>query len=278
MTDQEIQNEPSQRRHRVNVLGHVLEVLEVRHDSKRVSAPTLVFLHEGLGCIELWRDIPIQLARATGCDALIYDRLGYGHSDPLSSSRHPRDYLEEQAWRHLPALLDRLDERAVIPVGHSDGATIALLFAARCQERTVAAVTEAAHVFVEDVTLGGVRAAVAAYERGDLRKKLMTYHGAKTDQVFHAWANTWLAPEFRDWNIEDCLGHIRSPLLVLQGADDAYGSAAQVEAIRRQAGGPVRAELIEGCGHTPHLEARAQVTRLIANFVDECLRNGSQPP
>lgn len=257
-------------------MGHTLEVVEIHHPRAADSRPTLVFLHEGLGCIELWRDVPARIAIATGCDAVIYDRLGYGRSDPLPYSRQPADYLHEQAWRYLPALMDSLDLNDIIPIGHSDGGSIALLFAAQFPRQTAAAVTEAAHVFVEDITLGGIRTAVTAYRETNLRAKLMTYHGDKTDRTFFAWANAWLSPEFRNWNIEDYLAHIRSPLLILQGTGDDYGSPAQVEAIRRQAGGNAQAELIEGCGHTPHLQARRDVIAMITGFVERCMRERTQ--
>lgn len=230
------------------------------------AGPVLVFLHEGLGTIRGWRDVPDHLAATTGRPALVYERTGYGGSGPVALPR-PLDYLAREAEDVLPRLLDHLGIARALPIGHSDGGSIALLFAASFPERCVAAVTEAAHVFVEEISLAGIRAAVAAYETGDLKARLARQHGENTEGAFRGWSDTWLSPNFRDWSIADRLPAIRCPVLVLQGAEDEYGTPAQVEAIARGVSGPAEPHLIPACGHAPHHQAREITLGLIAEFV-----------
>jgi len=230
--------------------------------------PVLVFLHEGLGSIAQWRDFPAALCRAAGLPGLIYDRWGFGGSEPLELPR-PRDYLEREAERVLPQLLDACAVKQPILVGHSDGGSIALLYAAAHPGRPLACITEAAHVFVEAVTLAGIRAAAAAWRTGDLPARLARYHGDKTEAVFRGWTETWLRPDFRDWNIEARLPAIACPLLVMQGADDEYGSKAQVEAIVGQSGGPAEPLLVPACGHSPHHQQPAAVLAAMTRFIGQ---------
>lgn len=228
-------------------------------------SPTLLFLHEGLGSIAQWRDFPRALAEWTGLPALLYDRQGHGGSDPLGAPRSAR-YLHREALEVLPEVLERCGVDDAILVGHSDGGSIALLYASAHPERVRGAITQAAHVFVEEETLAGIRAAGDAWRNTQLPEKLARYHGARTHALFHAWHDTWLAPEFRDWNIEDCLPAIRCPLLVIQGKDDEYATKAQVEAIARQAGGPVDTLMVPHCGHIPHHQAREPVLEAMKRF------------
>jgi len=236
----------------------------------RPGVPALVFLHEGLGSIAQWRGFPQAVCAAAGLPGFVYERRGHGHSDMISGPRTIY-YLHEEALEILPAVLDRAGLTRVILIGHSDGGSMSLLFAAAYPERVLAVVTEAAHVFVEDVTLAGIREAVTLYETANLKQQLQKYHGENTEVMFHAWADTWLAPAFRDWNIEYCLCRIISPLLVIQGSDDVYGTPAQVDAIVSGASGPAYPLIIPGCGHIPHLEAREQVTAAIIPFVSACI-------
>ncbi|MCC3156740.1 alpha/beta hydrolase [Hymenobacter sp. 15J16-1T3B] len=251
----------------VRLGGYCLRVQTLRVPDKAADArPWLVFLHDSLGCIRLWRDFPARLALATGCHALVYDRRGYGQSTPFSGEPRGLDYLAAEA-PVLHQLLDACQVDRAVLFGHSDGGSIALLAAARFPTRVAAVVTEGAHVFVEDLTLAGIRAAQAQYLTTNLPERLARYHGDKTDAVFRAWADTWLLPEFRDWNIESHLPRIGCPVLVLQGAADEYGTAAQVEAIARQVGGPAEAVLLPGAAHSPHKEAPHETLRLAVDFV-----------
>lgn len=227
--------------------------------------PLLVFLHEGLGCAAMWKGFPQRLCTATGCAGLVYDRQGYGLSSPATAPRSIH-YLHEAALFELPAVLRHLAPgREHIVVGHSDGGSIALIYAAGRPIGLRAVVTAAAHVFVEDVTLDGIRTAVDAHAAGKLRG-LARYHGDKAAQVFSSWADTWLAPPFKHWNIEYLLPAIGCPLLALQGGDDQYGSAAQLEAI---AGGTpgARQLVLPGCGHSPHIEQQEATVRAMAAFI-----------
>jgi pimeloyl-ACP methyl ester carboxylesterase len=218
------------------------------------QAPTLVFLHEGLGCIGMWKDVPARLVAATGCGALVYTRFGYAQSDPCPLPRTTA-YLHTEALEVLPQVLAACAIRDAILVGHSDGGSIALLYAGTNPTPGLrAAITLGAHVFVEDLSVESIAATRARYESGELRRSLEKYHGAGTDRAYWGWFDIWTLPAFKLWNIEDCLPGIRVPLLVIQGEDDPYGTRAQVDAIARRCGAPVETLLLPGCRHWPHLE------------------------
>ncbi len=258
---------PDVRSHRshIEACGRQLQVQRLEPPGAR-SAPVLVFLHEGLGSIDQWKDFPARLCAATGSPGLVYDRWGFGGSQALDGPRDP-GYLHHEARESLPAVLAACGVDDPLLVGHSDGGSIALLFAAAYPDRARAIVTEAAHVFVECVTLAGIRAAARAYRDTDLRERLGRYHGPKTDLVFNGWADTWLGPGFRDWNIEAELPRIRCPALVIQGEDDEYGTPAQVEAIARGVSGPVCTWMVPRCGHVPHRQAAQAVLESMARFI-----------
>jgi pimeloyl-ACP methyl ester carboxylesterase len=229
---------------------------------------TLVFIHEGLGSIGQWRDFPFLLAEATGLGAVVYERYGFGGSDPL---QEPRDvgYLGREAHDVLPELLAECGVSAPILIGHSDGGTIALQYAARFPESPRGVISEAAHVFVEEISLSGIREAVKAFETGGLREKLARYHGDRTDAMFHGWCDTWQTPEFLRWNITGQLADIRCPLLAIQGEDDEYGTAAQLQTICDRVSGPVERLMVPDCGHIPHQQARDTVLREMTRFIGQ---------
>lgn len=234
------------------------------------ARPTLVFLHEGLGSIALWRDFPTRLCERLRLPGLVYDRWGHGQSEPLDRARDLR-YLHDEAELFLPAVLETAGVVEPVLIGHSDGGTIALLYATRFPDRAAAVVTEAAHVFVEDLTVAGIQAAGRAFAESDLPVRLARYHGDRTDRLFRAWHDRWLSPDFRAWNIEAELATLTCPALVLQGAADQYGTPAQVEAIARAVAGPVETVLIPAVGHTPHQEAADEVLGLTATFLRRAL-------
>jgi pimeloyl-ACP methyl ester carboxylesterase len=236
---------------------------------RRISGPrpgsaTIVFLHEGLGSAGLWRDFPEALCNRTGCAGLVFSRAGYGGSDPPPGPRRP-DYLHREAQERLPGLLAALGIARPILFGHSDGASIALIHAASGHD-VAAMILEAPHVFVEAETLAGIRAAGAAWAATDLPQRLARHH-RDAARVFHDWHDVWLTAEFRDWNIEDLLPRIAAPTLVIQGADDEYGTPAQLEAIARQIGGGCETMLLDACAHTPHRERRDTVLEASARFI-----------
>lgn len=244
--------------------------LAVRKLTFTKEAPTIVFLHDSLGCIAVWRDFPEQLAAAAGCNALIYDRQGYGESDKLIGDR-TKGYLEHEA-KVLLEVLDHFELGRSVLFGHSDGGTIALIAAALQPERFLTVITEGAHVFVEDISLSGIKKAMDLYETTNLKQKLEKYHGDKTDKVFSIWADTWCSAEFRDWNMEQLLPDVKCPVLVIQGAEDEYGTEAQVHAIAANVSGKSEAHLIEGVAHTPHKHVPDRVIELCSGFISRSLQ------
>lgn len=229
------------------------------------SGPVLVFLHEGLGSIELWRDFPDTIAERTGCATLVYSRYGYGRSDPLKESRKV-DYLHHEALDVLPEVLDACDITNPVLIGHSDGASIALLLAGARLRPVRGAVAMAPHVFVEDITIAGIEKAKAAWAEGGLARALARYHD-DAEGAFRGWNEAWLAPEFRAWNIEEYLPGIRCPLLTIQGVDDEYATLAQIDAIERQVSGPFERLDLPECRHTPWRDQPDMVADAITRFV-----------
>lgn len=254
----------------------------VRLEWRRVGAapdtgPVLVLLHEGLGCVGLWRDLPERLAAATGFGVFAWSRRGYGRSDPVPLPRPP-DYHAIEAERVLPRVLDAIDLRCGMLVGHSDGATIAALHAARVADpRIRGIVLIAPHFFLEDVTLEGIRRAREAFVRGDLRPRLARWHGANVDCAFRGWSETWLSPEFRSFDIRDEIARIRVPVLVVQSEYDPYATLAQVDVVRARARVPVETLVLPGTSHAPHIDRAAAVTDAITAFARRCLRPDGAP-
>jgi pimeloyl-ACP methyl ester carboxylesterase len=240
--------------------------LAVRRIDFDRAGPALVFLHEGLGSIGQWQDFPERLAQALHLPALIYERYGHGDSERLEAPREP-SYLGEEALVTLPEVLEHSGVRDEVLIGHSDGGSIALIYAGRHAPRAV--VTMAAHVFVEEVGLDGIRQTVEAYETGDLKRRLERYHGDRTESMFRGWADVWLSPGFRGFRVE--LSGVRCPVLALQGADDEYGTPEQLERIASGVGARVETELIPGCGHAPHRQARDWTLERVKRFVETCL-------
>ena len=231
------------------------------------QAPTLVFLHEGLGCVRLWRDVPARLAERTGCGALVYSRLGYGRSDACTLPRSV-DFMHHEGLTVLPEVIRHTGVHDHFLVGHSDGGSIALIqVGGNPCPGLKGVVTLAAHVFCENLTRRSIRAARERYRNGNLKTRLAPYHGENTHCAFMGWSDVWLHPDFRSWTIETFLPAIRVPLLAIQGEKDPYGSLAQLDAIRLNAGEMVTARLIPDCGHAPHLEKPDAVFPAVSAFV-----------
>lgn len=242
-------------------------------DTERADAPLAVFLHEGLGSVEMWRDWPQTLCARLGMRGLVWSRPGYGRSTPRPHDVGlPFDYLSQQAHDVMPALLDALGvdartrERMWV-IGHSDGASIALLYAAQFPHALAGAVVIAAHEFVEDVSVAGIARTKALYEAGDLREKLARYHD-DVDSAFYGWSDIWLNPAFRSWNIVDTLRGIRCPLLAVQAQDDHYGTMAHLDAIAAQVPHARILALADG-GHSPHRDVPEVINDAIARFVHD---------
>lgn len=233
--------------------------------ARRGDRPVLVFLHEGLGAAAHWKDFPDAVAAATGLPAIVYSRYGYGGSGPASLPR-PVAYMHVEGQEVLPALLAALGIERPILVGHSDGASIALIHAAMPGGNPLALVLEAPHVFVEELSLAGIRAAKTAYESGPLKDALGRWH-QDVEGAFRGWNDIWLNPDFRAWNIEGVLKMIRCPILQIQGRDDAYGTAAQLQSVELESGGPVQTLLLDDCGHAPHRDQHAAVAQAMVAFI-----------
>lgn len=224
---------------------------EYTGDRKR---PAMVFLHEGLGSIAMWKDFPQRCADAAGCDALVYSRYGYGQSDPIDKPRDPR-YMHDEGLQALPELLAKLGVERPILFGHSDGASIALIHAGAFPVRGV--VVLAPHLFVEELALEGIRGIRASYESGDLREKLARYH-ANPDSAFWGWHDIWLHRDFRAWDISASVAQITTPVFAIQGNQDEYGTMLHLDRIAQLA---PHAELfkLENCRHSPHRDQPAAV-------------------
>ena len=246
--------------------GHRLEYSLLRPEAHASVAPTLVFLHEGLGSVALWKNFPAQVVSATGCPALVYSRYGYGKSDKLVESREV-DYMHREALDVLPEILDQLGIDSPVLIGHSDGASIALIHAGYGKRPVRGVVAMAPHVFVEDITVKSIAEAKATFQNTDLAERLGRYHDDVVS-TFRGWNDIWLHPDFRHWNIEDYLADIRCPMLLIQGEDDQYGTPAQVEAIARQVAGPVDMLMLPDCAHSPHQSQQKEAAiAAIAQFV-----------
>jgi pimeloyl-ACP methyl ester carboxylesterase len=227
--------------------------------------PALVLLHEGLGSVALWRDVPERLAAATGHRTVAYSRAGHGWSDAADLPR-PVEYMHDEALTVLPAVVALLGLARPVLVGHSDGASIAMIATGSGRVNASALVLIAPHVFVEDRSVEGIAAARDRYAASDLRDRMARYH-RDPDATFRGWNDVWLSPAFRTWDIQAYLPGIDVPVLVVQGADDEYGTLAQVEAIADRVAGPVERLVLDGRGHAPHLEARDATLPAIAAFV-----------
>lgn len=236
----------------------------------RTGLPALVLLHEGLGSGGSWRDFPAQLALRTGCGVLVYSRYGNGFSEAL---REPRSvtYMHDEALIALPEILEGFGLRETILIGHSDGASIATIYA--CDRAGVRGlVLEAPHVFVEDLSIRSIARAREAFTTGDLRERLARYH-VDVDRTFYGWNDIWLDPAFRSWNIEPYAAGVCCPMLLVQGEADEYGTRAQLDAIRRCAGESVVDELLLArCGHAPHRDRPGPVITAVAAFVEALLK------
>jgi pimeloyl-ACP methyl ester carboxylesterase len=245
----------------VQVNGIDLETRTIPGDAGR---PWLVLLHEGLGSVSLWRDFPEKLARRTGGPVLAYSRRGYGQSAALAGPRAP-DFMHREALDVLPMLLDAFGIGRALHVGHSDGASIALIHAAAHPERVAGAVLMAPHVMVEDVSVESIRRITEVYRTTDLRQRLGRHH-THVDDAFLGWSDIWLDARFRGWSLEPDCRRLAVPTLVIQGLDDEYGTLEQVDAIERWAPGPVARLVLDGCGHAPHRDREADVIEAIAAF------------
>jgi pimeloyl-ACP methyl ester carboxylesterase len=234
------------------------------------DAPTLVFLHEGLGSVGQWGDFPDRVATATNAGAFIYSRAGYGQSSPVPLPR-PLTYMHDEALQILPELLDAIGFRRGLLIGHSDGASIATIYTGSVQDHRIRGLSLIApHFVVEDVSISSIAAAKRSYESTDLREKLARWH-RDVDVAFRGWNAAWLDPEFRDWDISESLAYIRVPVQIVQGEADRYGTMRQIEIAKEECYCPVDVTVLAGVGHAPHREAPNRTLIAVCDFVNRIL-------
>lgn len=236
------------------------------------DAPTIVLLHEGLGSVGLWNDFPEKLQHATGAGIFVYSRAGYGQSSKVALPR-PLDYMQREALDVLPKVLDAISFKRGLLLGHSDGASIATIYAGAHQDHRLQGVALIApHFIVEDISVKSIAEIKTAYETTDLKARLARWH-EDVDNAFYGWNSAWLDPKFRDWDISDYLAYIRVPILVVQGEDDQYGTLRQVEIAQEECYCPVDLKIIPGAGHSPQREAPARTLDAIEQFAKAALRD-----
>lgn len=234
------------------------------------KAPTIVMLHEGLGSVGLWGDFPEKLQAATGAGVFVYSRAGYGNSSPVNLPRRP-DYMHVEALEVLPKLLDAIGFRRGLLLGHSDGASIATIYAGGIQDHRVRGLMLIApHFVVEDISIQSIAKIKDTYATTDLRTKLARWH-KDVDNAFRGWNDAWLDPQFRDWDISESLAYVRVPVEIIQGADDQYGTLRQVEIAQAECYCPVDTTIISGAGHSPHREAPDATLKAAADFANRLL-------
>jgi pimeloyl-ACP methyl ester carboxylesterase len=244
----------------VVVDGKRLETLSYR---AKGDQPTIVMLHEGLGSVSMWKDFPEQIAKATGCGVMAYSRYGHGKSERLAEKRLV-EFMHHEGTVVLPGLLARLQIEKPILLGHSDGASICILYAAALPASPRGLILEAPHVFVEDLTIDSIAKIRTVYQTTDLPQRLGRHHD-HVEEAFWGWNDIWLDPAFRTWNIEGCLHALACPVLVIQGEDDEYGTLAQVEAIKRRVPN-TQSLVLPDCGHSPHRDQPAATLQAAAQF------------
>ena len=230
------------------------------------ARPTIIFLHDSLGCTQLWRDFPKEIAEKTKCNILVYDRQGYGKSSPFTVSKRELNYMHLEA-AFLHQLIQQFQLNEIILFGHSDGGTIALLYATKFHQNLKGMIVVGSHVIVEDVTLNGIKEAVKAYRETNLKERLIKYHGDNTQKVFEMWTETWLRPDFIHFDIREELKNIECPTLVIQGVDDEFGSMKQVDGIMDFIQVRKEAFLVPDAKHTPYKENKIATLDKIIEFI-----------
>jgi pimeloyl-ACP methyl ester carboxylesterase len=239
------------------------------------AAPTIVMLHEGLGCVGLWNEFPDKLQAETGVGVFVYSRAGYGKSSPVTLPR-PLTFMHEEAREVLPKLLDAIGFRRGLLLGHSDGASIAAIYAGSVEDHRVRGLLLIApHFFTEDMGIAEIARAKEAYESTDLRARLARWH-ADVDNAFRGWNDAWLDPAFRAWDITEPLAYIRVPILIVQGEDDQYGTVKQIEVAQEDCYCPVEVALLPGVRHAPHREAPALLLATVSEFTNRLLREHNE--
>lgn len=246
--------------------GHKIAYRWVNNEFDQ-SKPVIVFLHEGLGCMKQWKDFPAELCSLTGFNGLMYDRYGYGESESINEPRND-DFLRREACCTLPEILQKLNiTDKIILFGHSDGGTIALFYASCFPDKINCLIAVAPHVFLEDISIRSISMAVREFNQGNLEKKLSRHHKDNTKKMFESWVGIWLDEKVRNWNMFKELTQIKSPILIIQGEKDNYGSFLQIDNIFKYVNGEVYGFFLNNCGHFPHFEFKQEVLSETAQFI-----------
>ncbi|MFK5977419.1 MAG: alpha/beta hydrolase [Rhizobiaceae bacterium] len=239
------------------------------------AARTIVVLHEGLGCTDLWRTFPEKLSKATGYGVFVYSRVGYGRSDPANLPR-PLDYMTREAVEVLPKILDQIGFQNGVLMGHSDGATIAAICAGSIEDHRIRAlILMAPHFFTEPDGLAEIAKAKAAYDEGELKQRMAKYHN-DPDNTFRGWNDAWLHPDFKNWNVAEVIDYLRIPVLAIQGKEDQYGSYAQIKEIDDRIYSPIDIVMLDDCRHSPQNDQPENTLNAIADFVSKLDRIESE--
>ena len=232
------------------------------------NRPTLVFMHEGLGCVRMWKEFPERISERTGCPSFVFSRFGYGNSDQCPTP-WKINFMHSQALTLLPRILKQAGIKEYILIGHSDGGSIGIIFAGGLNSKGLKGlITLAAHVFCEQCSVDSIQQAKTNYEHQDLKKALKKYHGQNTDNAFRGWNNAWLNPNFINWNIEKYLKKIKVPMLAIQGKDDQYGTDKQIAAIESQVNN-IESFLLDNCRHSPHFDQPETVLKIMTKFIHQ---------
>lgn len=262
-----------EKNHKIKMeIENILEINNAKihyfHSEIDAAKPTLIFLHDSLGCTQLWRDFPQEVAEKTNYNLFIYDRKGYGKSSPFTIDRRELNYMHDEA-DFLNDIVNHFNFKEVILFGHSDGGTITLLYAAKYHEKLKGIIVVGSHIIVEEISLQGIRDAKIAYAETNLKERLAKYHGENTQQVFEMWTETWLRPDFIDFDIREELKNIDCPTLVIQGIDDEYGSLEQVDGIINNVKGTKESYIVPDAKHTPYKENRTPTLEKTIEFIGQ---------
>ena len=243
------------------------------HQGAQKELPTLIFLHEGLGCTSIWKDFPKKLSQRTGCPALVFSRFGYGQSDP-SPLPWKVNFMHEQALKILPEVIKTAKIKQYILIGHSDGGSIGIIFGGSPHIKETKGlkglITEAAHVFCEQITVDCIRQAKLNYENTNLKQRLEKYHGKNSDNAFWGWNDVWLNPKFMHWNIEKYLTKIKIPVLAIQGKEDQYGTKKQLDSLKTKIKN-IETHMLDNCRHSPHIDQKEKVLDLMSQFIHKII-------
>jgi len=251
----------------ITIQGHEIHYEWINPKLIDEGKPVIIFLHHGLGSIKQWGKFPERISNLMQCPALVYDRLGYGKSSAFTQARDSR-YLHYEALTILPQLIEKLNiTNKIILFGHSDGATIVLIYAAHHSEKLIAVVSEAPHVIIEEVSISGIKDSINDYENGVLKPLLTKYHNEKTDLMFYGWALTWTNVLQKDWNIIEEMATITTPVMVIYGDKDEYGTLEQINVIKKTVKNKVETVVIKECSHFPHKEKEEEVTTIVVDFL-----------